>query len=164
MGRSVIDEVFQELQQPLMLYALSLTRNQADAEDLVQESFYRLLLTFDRVVSQHYRPWLFRVLKNIFLDRQRKNKHFNEASFQFQLLPEDVPDPLADYLVSEKRQEVYRVLKSLDQEYQEILFYYYFLELSIKEISQLNGMTTGQIKTRLFRGRARLRKELEQHG
>lgn len=163
MRQDAIDDLFKEFYQPLMLYGLSLTRNKGEAEDLVQESFYRLLVSYPEVREATCKQWLIRVVHNLFVDKSRKKSRQEDENFKFKLVIEEQDDPLTAFLINEDRRNVYRQLTRLPQDYQELLFYFYFLELSIKEIEGLTGLKQGQIKTRLFRGRAKLREELKEY-
>ena len=64
--------IYEQFYKPLYLYALSLTGNQQDAEDLLQDTFVKAYLSYENKGSIKY--WLIVVLKNEFLQQQRKRK------------------------------------------------------------------------------------------
>lgn len=72
MNSSVFDEAFRLYYMPLYSYAFFLTRNKADSEDLVSETFIRAMLSWDEKGS--LRAWMFRVLKNLFIDEIRRKR------------------------------------------------------------------------------------------
>lgn len=64
--------IYEQFYKPLYLYALSLTGNRQDAEDLLQDTFVKAYLSYENRGSIKY--WLIVVLKNEFLQQQRKRK------------------------------------------------------------------------------------------
>lgn len=67
------EKIYRLFYHPLMFYALSLVKQKADAEDLVAETMVRAFLSYDG--KSDLRAWLFRVLKNLFIDETRKKKY-----------------------------------------------------------------------------------------
>lgn len=65
-------QIYEIYQRPLFLYALSLTKNIQDAEDLLQETFIKAFLSYEKTGSIKY--WLVTVLRNEFLNLYRKRK------------------------------------------------------------------------------------------
>ena len=74
MNNSVFYEAYRLYYTPLYSYAFFLTHNKADSEDLVSETFIRAMLSWEEKGS--LRAWMFRVLKNIFIDETRRKKRF----------------------------------------------------------------------------------------
>ena len=72
MRNEEFEQIYRLYYRPLMFYALSLVKQRADAEDLVAETMVRAFLSYDG--KSDLRAWLFRVLKNRFVDETRKKK------------------------------------------------------------------------------------------
>lgn len=80
--------VYQQFYRPLYVYALSLSGNRADAEDLVQSTFLKALLSYEGGGSLRY--WLTRVLKNEYFNLWKKRKRLvDEGSFDLSLVREE---------------------------------------------------------------------------
>lgn len=80
--------VYQQFYRPLYVYALSLSGNRADAEDLVQSTFLKALLSYEGGGSLRY--WLTRVLKNEYFNLWKKRKRLvDEGSFDLTLVREE---------------------------------------------------------------------------
>src|SRR5882672_6580891 len=73
-------EVFEPIRPELYRYCRSLTRNAWDAEDLVQDTLARALVTLGSLFQpiEHPRAWLFRVASNLWIDRVRRNREDTE--------------------------------------------------------------------------------------
>lgn len=94
--------------RPLFLYALSLTKNIQDAEDLLQETFIKAFLSYEKTGSIKY--WLVTVLRNEFLNLYRKRKREILDGGNIQPNPEE----------SEEKTVIDEIIK---QEERKILFY-----------------------------------------
>jgi len=69
------DELFERYQQEIFRYAMQLTRNTTDADDLYQETMLKAYRAFDRLgPDSNYRAWLYRIATNTFLSQKRKEK------------------------------------------------------------------------------------------
>lgn len=69
------DELLERYQQEIFRYAMQLTRNTTDADDLYQETMLKAYRAFDRLgPDSNYRAWLYRIATNTFLSQKRKEK------------------------------------------------------------------------------------------
>ena len=144
------------------LYRLAkwLLRNQAEAEDLVQETFVEALRSFHRFEKgTNCRAWLIKIMYHTLSKRRRDSKRLQVVEDTNEQIAETVavePPPSGE-LVEE---EVLGALKSLPQHYQEVVILSDVEEMSYKEIADALAIPTGTVMSRLHRGRSLLRTEL----
>ncbi|MHC5372355.1 RNA polymerase sigma factor [Enterococcus sp. LJL120] len=161
MGEKWIEELFEKEYPALLLYGISLTHSRFEAEDLVQEAFYRFLLIYDSLSSDNYRGWLFRVMRNYFYDGQRKEK--NKKKLVKYLKKEykgTTADLLEEFIQSNEREALFQKIQQLKNPYQEILLAYYFLEMPIQTIAEFLQLKPNNVKVLLHRGRKQLKERL----
>jgi RNA polymerase sigma-70 factor (ECF subfamily) len=155
--KAVVAERLREHIAGLRRYALVLTRNAADAEDLVQECLVKAIAaadTWDETADM--RKWLFRILHNTHVSELRKQKVRREAQI-------DLPEPVveADQV---KRIELRQVLDALDElpEAQRRPILLIALEgMSYADAAETLGVPLGTLYSRLGRGREALRKMMD---
>lgn len=151
------DPGFLAKQYASAVYRLAYARTgcQADAEDVMQEVFLRLLKAKPVFHSEaHAKAWLLRVAVNCSNDLFRLSWRKREEP-----LTEDLPAPEAP--------EVGRVTEavlSLPARYRIPIHLYYYEDYSVAEIARTLGKREGTIKSRLFRARDLLRSRLEEEG
>jgi len=146
--------------------ALSLLHNAAEAEDVVQDAFVRVLEREGELSSiTGIRPWLVRIAWNLALDRIRKRRPDQisaqmEDLFQATLVSAQVP---ADQALADAQQiaAVMRAIKTLPRLEQQALLLSAMEELSTAEIAVILGKTESSIRSLLFRARAHLRERLK---
>lgn len=149
-------------------YARWLTRNDADAEDLVQDATLRALRFFSRLRNDDARAWLLTIVRNTWYERfgQRANTtptiEFDSAKDD---RSDDRPDPESRVLQRETTDRVQRAIESLPTDFREVIVLREIEELSYKEIAAIVGIPIGTVMSRLARGRDRLLQLLEaDHG
>ena len=139
----------------LYRFAFSLTRSEADASDLTQQTFWVWASKGHQLRDESkVKSWLFTTLRREFLKLRRHEGQFPqvELSEAGPELPAQWPDGL-DVL------EVGGVLKALaqvDQVYQAPLALFYVEEMSYQEIAEILGVPIGTVQSRLYRGKAQL--------
>lgn len=146
-----------------------LTRSDADAEDVAQESVLRAYRFFDRFRGGDARPWLLGIVRNTFYSwyernrEQRASTPFDEA-LHGAALAEDAAqpdgDPEAVLLRKEERGRLRRALESLALEFREVLVLRELEDLSYKEIAALIDAPMGTVMSRLARARKQLAEAL----
>lgn len=135
-----------------MLYRLAYARtgSRADAEDVMQEVFVRLLRARPEFRDEeHAKAWLLRVGARCAADVLRAPWRRREG-------------PLDDGLPGEGG--VVEAVLALPAKYRTAVHLYYYEELSVAEIAAVLGKSEGAVKSRLFRARALLRRYLKEDG
>ena len=131
--------------------AYARTGSRADAEDVMQEVFLRLLRAHPEFSSEeHAKAWLLRVTANCANDLFRAPWRRRE-------------EPLAEGLSAPEEPErggVVEAVLALPPKYRAAVHLYYYEELSVEEIAEILGRRPGTVKSRLSRARALLRRYL----
>ncbi|MGX6978899.1 RNA polymerase sigma factor [Vagococcus elongatus] len=129
-----------------------------EAEDVVQNTFYKTLLALDSFNQDSLRPWFFRVALNEFIDLKRREKFRDPTPLEEVDLTE-AENGLEKFFM---RESLLHRLSKIKPEYQEILLLKYYYELSYEEISQLLMIKKDSVKQKLARARKQLREKENQ--
>jgi RNA polymerase sigma-70 factor (ECF subfamily) len=138
----------------LRRYALSLTRHESDAEDLVQETLLKAYSARTGLKSDRkLRGWLMSILHNLFIDGRRQRLATDQRD-QAAATDDIVPASQED---SVRLQQVRRAFFQLPDEQREALHLVSIEELSYQEAAEVLGVPVGTIMSRIARARERLR-------
>jgi RNA polymerase sigma-70 factor (ECF subfamily) len=157
-----------EYSTALYRVAFSVTRNAAEAEDAVQETFLRVLRHESRLGEiRDYRVWLVRIVWNIVLDKKRRTKTRPEGediADHARALPSG--DRAADQTVisSQERGRILALIDRLPAREREAILLSAVDELTTAEIAAALGTTESSIRSRIFRARRELAILLEKEG
>jgi RNA polymerase sigma-70 factor (ECF subfamily) len=142
--------------------ALSLLRHPAEAEDVVQDVFLRVLQRRRQLaVVVDVRPWLVRIAWNLAIDRIRRLRPQQiDDAFAASLVSADIP---ADQALAEagRIRQVLAAMERLPQRERQALLLSAMDELSTAEIGAVLGRSESSVRSLLFRARAHLRQRLE---
>lgn len=148
-------------------YAIVLTRNPADAADLVQETCLRALNAQDSLKEEsNTRGWLFTILRRIWLNQIR---HARIVTRTFECSDEQnienvavdrSKNPHTLYAANVDIERVRRAVDQLPHSYREVILLPEFADLSYVGVAQRLGCPVGTVMSRLARARARLRRTL----
>lgn len=140
--------------QRVFRFAYARLRNYADAEDVTQETFLRLVRAApDFPDESRARAWLFQVAANCAADLCRLPWRRHEVGT-------DCLEETTVY-VPEEDGALAAVLR-LPKKYRAVIHLFYYEKESVAEISEILKLSQGAVKTRLFRGRALLRELLKE--
>ncbi|MEJ5928409.1 sigma-70 family RNA polymerase sigma factor [Corynebacterium sp. H128] len=167
---------FEEEALPLLdqLYggALRLTRNPADAEDLVQETYIKAFKAFEGFKQgTNLKAWLYRIMTNTYINSYRKAQR--EPS---QLPTEEITDyqlystsshqsagldsAEVQALKSLPDTDIAEAMNALTDEYRMVVYYADVEGLPYKEVAEILNIPIGTVMSRLHRGRKQLREAL----
>jgi RNA polymerase sigma-70 factor, ECF subfamily len=172
-ARSVEDtlyfaELIKRYEGSLLRYVIRRSHaSKEDAEDIVQNSFikmYRNINDFD--TSLRFSSWAYRICHNELIDWYRKQK--SRPQLVVGEKDEDVFATIAGDMNIEKsaiqketKEEIEKIIKTLDEKYQEIIFLRFFEDKSYEEISDILKIPPGTVAIRLSRAKSILQKALE---
>jgi RNA polymerase sigma-70 factor, ECF subfamily len=146
-------------------YCYRRTRHQADAEDLTEQVFLKMVDSIER-----YRPrglafssWLYRIAHNLLVDRYRRSGR--EAMELSAELPDrgSHADPATLLQHSEDRRRLFEAIRQLTAEQQQLITMRFIDGLEVEEIARLTGRRAGAIHSMQHRALASLNRFLEAH-
>jgi RNA polymerase sigma-70 factor (ECF subfamily) len=144
-----------------------LTRDDHDAEDVVQEACLRALRFIHTQRGQNSRAWLLTIVRNTCCTWLEKNRPSELARVQpLDAAAEpatDAADPETVAIERADRELVRQAVEELPLEYREVIVLRELEEMSYKEVAQIVGIPLGTVMSRLSRGRARLELWLTEH-
>ncbi|MFJ7730769.1 RNA polymerase sigma factor [Lysinibacillus sp. NPDC097231] len=122
-----------------------------DAEDIIQNTFYKVYLLLDGLTERNLRPWFFRVSLNEYIDLKRKKEQQNIY------LSEEIYSKLqhidCEFNTILNNDEIFYLLKDVKTEYKEIFFLKYYYEFSYEEIATILDIQIDSVKQKLYRAR-----------
>ena len=162
MGSDTFTQLVDANYASLYRFALSLTRNQADACDLAQQTFF-IWATKGQALRDltKAKTWLFTTLYREFLRGRRRR----ERASALEDLPPDEADPPApdvDFVSALDAQLVMDALQGVDEVFRAPLTLFYLEDLPYHEIAETLAVPLGTVMSRLSRGKAQLRSILAQ--
>jgi RNA polymerase sigma-70 factor, ECF subfamily len=151
----------------LYSYAMVLTRNHAEAEDLVQETYVRAIPAMNRLRSEsNVKSWLFKILRNAWLNHLRKRRTVREIAWTDleDGSVKDIAEPSKDsyhaFVSKMEKEQVQAAIQALPVKFREIILLREFEELSYDEIAGVLDCPVGTVMSRLARARSKLREHL----
>jgi RNA polymerase sigma-70 factor (ECF subfamily) len=142
-------------------FAMYLTRNPPEAEDLVQETYLRAFRFSHRFEpGTHLRAWLFQILRNTFLTfyrlRERESAVAEDGVPDWEVpMFHDAPEETGRVL--EVHTDLERALHRLPEEFRTVLLLAEVEGLPLEEVARVMRCPVGTVKSRIFRAKERLR-------
>lgn len=169
-----LEQIYNDYHKYIYHLCLKLTRNQVEAEDLMQEVWVKVV-RYESYVKEvdHVKAWLTTICMNTFRDRYRKNVR---RSKHVVIQPDTLEVPILDLIPADtmsaeqllERQDVSQIVQEkigqLDAIYQKTVLYFYVHQYSLVEIAEIMKVSIGTVKSRLFRAKQRLKEMLSSDG
>ena len=166
---ALLQGLVQEYQYRLVRYFIFLLGTRDQVDDLVQETWLRVLergRSYDG--ESRFEPWLFAIARNLAIDHTRKRRLVSldsnddderqDASLS---AVSTAASPFEQAARTEDAQHLAHSLQSLRPEVREALVLRFHEELSLQEISQVVGASVSTISSRIYRGLAALRQQMD---
>ncbi len=155
------ENIVEEHYKNLYYFALNMTRNGADAEDLVQQTYLKLAKNISKIRDlSKVKSWLFSTCYRQFIDQKRKVNRYPEVQYE---------ETSTDSLMAEPSSigggvdsaAVVTALKSLKESLRVPLTLFYFEHQTYQEIAEIMELPLGTVMSRLYRGKAELYNQLK---
>ena len=151
----MIEELIDKQYQSVLGFCRAMTQNDAQAQDLAQETFLRAMQHETQLCTmeeKQQKSWLFRTAKHLFIDQIRK-------SVRESLTDEIMPVPVEDESFS--RVEMETLLSCLPEQDRVLFVMRYLYGYRSNELAEMFSMPAGTVRTRLSAARKRLKQQME---
>ena len=162
-----LEQIYGEAYKAVYWTAMALLKNEADAEDVVQDTFVSLIESYDSIEDKtKVVAWLKKTAANKCLNRLTRTKTDNASDEFFETIEAVPEDFLPDSIVESEdaRRIIMNIINNvLSDDIRRTLVLFYFDEMSTKEISEVLGIPQGTVLWRLNFAKKRIKKEVEKY-
>lgn len=161
MDKVTAEKLYEAFYMKVFSYVMTLARDQHDAMEITQETFFRAITTEKefRGESESF-TWLCAIAKNIFIDEKRRQSKMGEMP------PEEQPDtgkgPEKSLVDAESSIRIHRILHEMEDPYKEVFQLRIFGELSFSEIGSIFGKTETWARVTYHRARIKIKERMDE--
>jgi RNA polymerase sigma-70 factor (ECF subfamily) len=140
-----------------------LTRNEHDAQDVVQDAFLRAFKFFESFRGGNSRSWLLSIVRNTaytWFEKNRRHEIGTISDEAIENIQDEAPNPEAYLLQHTGHQEIMNAIAELPLEFREAIILRELEEMSYKEIADVMNVPLGTVMSRLARARRQLQESL----
>jgi RNA polymerase sigma-70 factor, ECF subfamily len=164
--------------KPVFNFILRFVREPAVAEDLLQETFLRVIKGVDAYEKQaKFTTWLYTIARNLCVDQSRRQKHRRAASLDAPMDASDKDGATLLDVVSDKQAmatdrqvignelhgKLYDAINKLSEEQREVFLMREFLDMPFKDIAEVVGCPENTVKSRMRYALEKLKLELDEY-
>ena len=155
MDRADYERIVRKHMDTIYRIAVSYTKNPADADDIVQQTFVKLLSRRDSFTdAEHEKRWLIRVCVN-------ECNSFFSSFWRKNVDSMDTISKEPEFTMKESS-DLYEAVKQLPQKCSIVIYLFYYEGYSTKEIAEILRIREATVRTRLVRARKLLRAQLKE--
>jgi RNA polymerase sigma-70 factor (ECF subfamily) len=162
--------------KPVYNFILRFVGDRETAEDLLQESFMRVIKGAEAYKRQaKFTTWLYTIARNLCVDQTRRRKHRKHASLDAPMDGGDDSGTLLDVIASSEmasdrksqnrqlHQTMHQAIGGLSEEQREVFLMREFLDMPFKQIAEVVGVPENTVKSRMRYALEKLRLELDEY-
>lgn len=147
--------------------ALRLTRSREEAEDLAQEAIVRAYDAYDRFDGANFKAWMLRIVTNLYINKYRQRQRgpqFGSLDDENAIEPVSSESELPDRMLFDEAigGEIENALGKVPEDFRIAVMLSDIEGMSYQEIADVVNVPIGTVRSRIARGRAILRRELEE--
>lgn len=166
MDKRILQQLYADYGKEILLYLFSLCKDREMAEDLMQETFEKALLSLSENHT-NMRAWLYIVARNLCLNAMKRGRR---QIFMEEMQCQQTQNNIAEYdileglIKKEQHRMLYQALMQLTSPKREVLQLQYFSGLSLKEIAEVLQISPENARVLSCRAKKELRAKLEEEG
>ncbi len=173
-GGSVEDfrKLYELYSVPVYRFVLGLVGNEAEAEDITQETFIKVFYKLNKLKEPvFFRFWLYRIARNETYQMHRRFKRRGEVSidneeigyYEFLQNENEGPNPEKQVMSRELDSVIRKAILSLKPKYRDVLILAVQEKMSYEEISKIVGRSVVSVKTDIYRARQVVKEKLDRY-
>lgn len=161
-----LTEIIRDYKDGLSLYINGFVDNIFTAEDLMEDTFFKLATKRPRFSGRSsFKTWIYAIARNVALDYLRKNSNVENTpidDLSNYIIEESNVEK--EYLIKEQKITLHRIMRELKPEYFQVLYLVYFEDFTNAEIAKIMKKNKRQIENLIYRAKSTLKSELEKEG
>lgn len=158
MAEKIIEEIYKEHSKRIYLYIFSLCHNEQVAEDLMQETFVKAIISLPKNCVSVL-PWLYKVASNLTYDYFRDKKRYSDYEEQRNSIDFSEPDRI---ISGYEYQSLYHCIQLLEENERKIITLHYFSGFKQYEIASITGIPYSTVRVTAARAREKLKKLMKE--
>ncbi|MBD5444420.1 MAG: sigma-70 family RNA polymerase sigma factor [Lachnospiraceae bacterium] len=152
------EELYKQYYSQVYFYVLGLCRNEHIAEEITQETFFKVLKKMDSFKGEcKVNVWMIQIAKNTFYNYCREKKLDPESSLEGLETEGTIEEKIID---REEAEQIHVILHRMKEPYKEVFWMRTFGELSFKEIGSIHGKTESWARVTYHRAKLMIKEEL----
>ncbi len=161
-----LGEIVRDHADGLTLYLNGIVGNISVAEELMEETFFRLITKNPKFHPKYsFKAFLYTIGRNVAIDHLRRSAKISDTSFEdLENYIQDEYDLEKLYIIEQRKITVHRALKKLNTDYRQVLWLLYFDGLTNAEAAAVMKKNARQMKNLVYRAKSALRSELDKEG
>jgi len=171
---SSLDILLQRHKSKIYSFILSKVKNQALAEDIFQDAFFKVITSLKKGKYNEegkFLPWVMRISHNLVIDHFRKQKRIpivgKSKMFEdfdiFDVIDNKESTKEQDLIIDEQTQLLKNLIQTLPKNQKEVLIMRHYQDLSFKEIAEKTGVSINTALGRMRYALINVRKQMEEH-
>lgn len=153
------EEIYKKYYNQVYFYVLELSRNEQVAEEITQETFFKVLKKINTFRGEcRINVWICEIAKNTFYNYCRKKNIDPESSLENIEAKEDIEKTLID---NDMAQQIHMILHKMPEPYKEVFWMRTFGELSFKEIGIIHNKTESWARVTYHRAKLMIKEALQ---
>lgn len=163
---SGIVEVIRDYKDGLILYLNGFVQNIYTAEDLMEDTFVRLVVKKPKFSARYsFKTWLYTIGRNVAIDYLRHNSKTVSVSCEdLQRVQSEEAGMEASYLKEEQKIILHRAMGRLKSEYRQVLYLSFFEDFDNGQIAAVMKKSKRQVENLMYRAKISLKSELDKEG
>ncbi|MDO5574109.1 MAG: RNA polymerase sigma factor [bacterium] len=160
--RDAFDRIYEKYCNQILRMAYLIVGNRADSEDITQETFIKCFLHCRELKNNAgFKAWLYQILTRTAWNYGKKAaREYPDEEIEQTAERTDGVSVLDVVVHKEQADELYKAISRLDMKYRTMIVYYYYNQMSTREIAAACNCLEGTVKSRLFTARGQLKKHL----
>lgn len=163
MDKEILKMLYEKYRREIYLYLFSLCHSRELAEDLMQETFLKAILSLP---DDHgnMRAWMYMVARNLYFNHVKREKKYCSLEESVQSGNRETAGLPEKMILDEQKRFLYQAMDKLNNPYKEVLLMQYFGGLSQKEIAAVLHMTPENVRIISYRAKKKIREYMEVSG
>ncbi len=160
-----MEEIIRDYKDGLILYLNGLTGNIYIAEELMEDTFFKLVTKKPRFSGKsQFKTWLYSIGRNAAIDGMRHRSRFARSPIEECYNMSDEESIEREYLREEQKIQLHKAIGKLNPDYRQVLYLSFFEDLKNEETAKIMRRSKRQIENLLYRAKQSLKSILEKEG